>query len=118
MRTYVDVLMEIYRIKQDKPSPERKIKIRLLKIILKSYELSLKYQKLKRKIDYKIDFLNGKDMMTFFGTSDAEEYEVKLKYLKIKLKEIRIKDKAFNNVLEVQDNPQTATELQGKEYNE
>jgi hypothetical protein len=104
MRTYVDVLMEIYKIKHESPSPERKIKIRLLKIVLKSYELSLKYQKAKEEIGYKIDFLNGQDLMSFFGASGSEENNNKISYLKMKLKEVKAKDKALKNAIEVQDN--------------
>jgi hypothetical protein len=104
MRTYVDVLMEIYKIKHENPSPERKAKIKLLKIVLKSYELSLKYQKSKEKIGYKIDFLNGQDLMSFFGAAGFEENENKIKYLKMKLKEIKTKDKTLKNAVEVQDN--------------
>jgi hypothetical protein len=96
MKTYIDFLLEIYRVKNERPSPQRSLALDYLDIVLKSVELSLNYQKSNMVTDLETASPVVEVLSYFFGTSDMMENENTVSVLRIKLNEIKSKGNVLN----------------------
>lgn len=91
MDDFNDLLIKIGEVKNESDSRKRKILINTLKSMVGTLEISLKYQKLKDKIDCKIEILESDLLLSFFGSNDITENGKKIKMLKKSLREINLK---------------------------
>lgn len=91
MNTYNEFLSKVIDFQKGANLSNKKDKVlfNILKTIYKTLLISIKYQKMKKTHDFKIDFLEEDLLENFFGDSDIKEAEKKLKEIRKIFKEIK-----------------------------
>jgi hypothetical protein len=89
MQHFSDFLVELERVNEVENIPERKVMLKLLRNIVTTLSLSIRYQKMKVNVDYKIDCFEDDDFLfSFFGSHDIKKNEQMMKELRKRLREI------------------------------